>query len=445
MTDPARPARDDLLARAMEHHRAGRLAAAAADYRAVLAASPDHAGALHNLGVVMAESGDPAAALDLFDRAVAGEPAYASAHFNRASALRALGKVDAAVDGFRRTVSLAPDHYEAHRALAFLWQALGRRDRALDHFARTLELRRGADRIGIADASLQYATPAKLRHDAAQFCYLAGLGRDSQRWELLARSYAGAAEEIGGAASPMRLSDDQLDVLGETYNLPFHVIDAPELPGPAVDPALDVAGITAAWEAAAPGVAQLDGLLTARALTLLLRFLLESTIWFDFSHIDGFLAAYLEDGLACPLILQIADELRAALPAVFGGHALVQGWAFKGLAGDRPIAPHADDAAISVNFWLTPDEANDDPNRGGLMICRTAPPRGRVIAGYDADRDEIDRFLAAHEDDHVIVPYRENRAVLFESRLFHGSDAPDFAPGYANHRINITLLYGGAR
>ena len=41
------------------------------------------------------------------------------------------------------------------------------------------------------------------------------------------------------------------------------------------------------------------------------RFLLESTIWHDFSHIDGFVASYLEDGLACPLLLQIADELRA--------------------------------------------------------------------------------------------------------------------------------------
>ena len=31
---------------------------------------------------------------------------------------------------------------------------------------------------------------------------------------------------------------------------------------------------------------------------------------------------------------------------------------------------------------------------------------------------------------------------LFQSRLFHGSDAPHFAAGYDNHRINLTLLYG---
>jgi hypothetical protein len=44
--------------------------------------------------------------------------------------------------------------------------------------------------------------------------------------------------------------------------------------------------------------------------------------------------------------------------------------------------------------------------------------------------------------DSLIVPYRENRAVLFESRLFHRSDAPEFAAGYENHRINLTLLFG---
>jgi hypothetical protein len=50
--------------------------------------------------------------------------------------------------------------------------------------------------------------------------------------------------------------------------------------------------------------------------------------------------------------------------------------------------------------------------------------------------------MARHTDDTLYVPYRENRAVLFASRLFHRSDAPQFAQGYENHRINITMLFG---
>jgi hypothetical protein len=32
--------------------------------------------------------------------------------------------------------------------------------------------------------------------------------------------------------------------------------------------------------------------------------------------------------------------------------------------------------------------------------------------------------------------------VIFNSNLFHQTDRFDFAPGYLNRRINITLLYG---
>jgi hypothetical protein len=42
----------------------------------------------------------------------------------------------------------------------------------------------------------------------------------------------------------------------------------------------------------------------------------------------------------------------------------------------------------------------------------------------------------------VRVPYRANRAVIFDSDLFHASDRPHFREGYLNRRINITLLYG---
>ena len=424
------------LNEAGEHYRAGRLREAEDAYRAILEHTPDHPGILHNLGVLAAEQGRGGEAIACFDRAIAAEPNYGSAHFNRAVALRAAGRAEDAIEAYRRTVALEPDHYEAHRALAFLWMACARRDRALDHFARTLELRRGDDRTGIADYSLRHATAGKLRHDAAQFRHLA-----QQRYEMTARAYDDVADEIAGAGSAA-LTDDHLDRLGESYNTAFHLRDAPELPGPTVNPGLDHAAIGDGFER--DRAVWFDGLLTQAALTALQRYLLESTIWFDFTHIDGFLAAYLEDGLACPLILQIADEIRDAFPEILGDHPLSQGWAFKGIAGDPPVDLHADDAAVSINFWITPDQANRDSGHGGLMVHTTPPPEGWRLEDYHADAARIRDFLTARPDDKIIVPYGENRAVLFESRLFHGSDAPDFAPGYENHRINITLLFGAA-
>jgi hypothetical protein len=77
-----------------------------------------------------------------------------------------------------------------------------------------------------------------------------------------------------------------------------------------------------------------------------------------------------------------------------------------------------------------------------LVVCRRPPPEDWEIRDYDADREPIVTFLEQEAANSLVVPYRQNRAVLFRSRLFHHSDRPKFASGYENHRINLTLLYG---
>jgi hypothetical protein len=51
-------------------------------------------------------------------------------------------------------------------------------------------------------------------------------------------------------------------------------------------------------------------------------------------------------------------------------------------------------------------------------------------------------FLARSGAKSVTVPYRANRAVIFDSDLFHETDRIAFKEGYLNRRINITMLYG---
>ena len=40
-----------------------------------------------------------------------------------------------------------------------------------------------------------------------------------------------------------------------------------------------------------------------------------------------------------------------------------------------------------------------------------------------------------------IIPYKENRAVIFNSQLYHATDDFSFEESYENRRINITFLY----
>lgn len=437
----AKPAPDEfraLVATAASDFQAGRLAAAESAYRTALAILPANPAVTHNLGVTIAAQGRHREAIGCFEDALKADPGFVSAHFNRGVALLRLGETLEAIKAFGRAAQLEPQHYEAHRALGFLWLARGERGRALDHLARTYELRRGDDRTSIALKSLTTATRQKLEHDAEQFLYVAQRTRDHVRFKSLARSYRAIAEQIPDAVTT--LSDAPLDALGEDYNTPIHLREAPESVGRAVNERADGAALTAQFEA--QGAVAVDDLLTPQALDLLRQFLLESTIWHDFSHIESFVASYLEDGLACPLVLQIADELRRAFPTILGPHPLSQAWAFKGLKPQAAVDVHADDAAVSVNFWVTPTQANLNPERGGLVVCLAPPPADWEIRDYDADQGRIVIFLEQNAGSRLVVPYRVNRAVLFRSHLFHHSDRPEFAPKYENHRINLTLLYG---
>ncbi|MGH7256636.1 MAG: hypothetical protein ACREI3_12775, partial [Nitrospirales bacterium] len=59
-----------------------------------------------------------------------------------------------------------------------------------------------------------------------------------------------------------------------------------------------------------------------------------------------------------------------------------------------------------------------------------------------AKEPEIRAFLTREGAQAVTIPYRANRAVIFNSDLFHETDRLRFREGYENRRINITLLYG---
>ena len=130
------------------------------------------------------------------------------------------------------------------------------------------------------------------------------------------------------------------------------------------------------------------------------------------------------------------------LPAVFGDNALTHLWAYKYESSLPGINLHADFAAINVNFWITPDEANLAPGSGGLVVWDKEAPPDWDFEDYNRDVRRIERFLEQSAAQPVTVPYRQNRAVIFNSDLFHKTDAFDFRPGYENRRINVTMLYG---
>ena len=187
-----------------------------------------------------------------------------------------------------------------------------------------------------------------------------------------------------------------------------------------------------------------DGFLSNEALETLYEWCLDATVWFDAK--PGYLGAYFDDGFSPKVLLQVVEELRKALPQIVGSLNLKTAWAYKydSHSTNTGIAVHADPAAVNVNFWVTPDASNLGA-AGGLIVHRQF--RGdagdwngiEYAAKMRAHLDQLERDTGVEP---LRVPYKRNRAVIFDSSLLHETDAFLFKKGYRHRRINLTLLFG---
>jgi protein O-GlcNAc transferase len=131
---------DQAMQIALGHHQAGRLAEAEGIYRQVLTHSPDHAEALHLLGVLAGQVGRTDAAIDLIRRAINVNPAIAEYHNNLGESLRRIEQWEEAITCFRRAIALRPDLGVAHNNLGSALQATSRPEEAIATFRRRIQL-----------------------------------------------------------------------------------------------------------------------------------------------------------------------------------------------------------------------------------------------------------------------------------------------------------------
>ncbi|MEE8517275.1 MAG: tetratricopeptide repeat protein [Alphaproteobacteria bacterium] len=429
----------------------GNLEQAIECHRRALAINPDFTVGHCNLANALAEQGQRGEAIAAYRRALAIDPENAKAHANLAAVLRTEGDFKGAEDAFRKAVSLDPEDDTAHIGLGRSMLDQGRTGDAITAFRSATELRRKPGAPGAGDGeTFRMTSVSKLRHDIEQLRYLMAQGVLSPDYEHDVAEYervlAGHTLEPGAmepnAGHMFEVPEAARPGLARTYNRLVHVAPAPALGQGALNPALDRAAIEADYFNNAPGMTYFDGLLNPEALASLQRYCLESTIWFDFSYPEGYLSAIPEDGFYCPLVAQIAEELRLALPGIFGDHKLRKYWAFKCDSRMKALKTHADAAAVNVNFWITPDSANLDPDTGGLSIWDKEAPLDWDFEKFNTDESAMQDFLAEHNAREMTIPHRCNRVAAFNSDLFHASGELNFRNGYENRRVNITMLYG---
>jgi tetratricopeptide (TPR) repeat protein len=479
---------------------AGELDQALVSISKVVARSPDDADAWRSRGIILGRLGRHQEGLESFDRVVAAKPGNVVALLYRANALIALKRHTEAVDTFDKILAQNPNVFDAWSNRGLALYELKRFAEALESYDKAIQIRsdlapvwanRGSVFAALArfDDALssyeeaikrdpehikaRYARALALRtvhrfEDAlqcvddalavspnhARLIYLRGwLMCELHRVdEGLAVVRQAAEQELRATAGAKKLNPaykqfhdaqqrDHLAAQGIALDDGgLHFEKGAKLSGRTVNLA-NADSAAAEWAKSRPRIVVIDNLLTPEALEQLRRFCWNSTVWHS-AYEKGYLGAMPEQGFTCPLLAQIADELRETFPTIVEDHPLRKLWAFKYDSRLSGIGIHADQAAVNVNFWIAPDGANLNPESGGMVIWDVAAPDDWDIETYNGNEGAVREFLARSGAKAVKVPHRANRAVIFDSDLFHETDTIEFNEGYLNRRINVTMLYG---
>jgi tetratricopeptide (TPR) repeat protein len=399
-------------------------------------------------------------------RALLVDPRLRDADINLANVLVRSGRHSEGIRRYRRLLRLVPEDSALLGNLGVALVGIGDWSGAAEAYARYARLIHGRPQnqatqdpfpeLPAVPASPGSRTTAwhRLKFDSQQLRYLLDLRLLPAEFETALEAYKSIDKNLSDQrrkSVSFDLTEGEIAGISRYHDRLVHLASTnwktTDLAQAASDRAalnqqVDWERAVASYSRSTPAVTVIDNFLDPMALSALRKFCLRSTVWFELKG-AGYLGAYFREGFNDPLLLAIAEELSEKMPRIFAGHPLRMIWAYTYEQSMVGINPHADFARINVNFWITPDSANLDPRTGGLLIYRRPAPDTWGFDKYNAAPGrEIMAFLGDDAADPIRVPHRQNRAVIFDSRLFHETDRLNFREGLENRRINITMLFG---
>jgi tetratricopeptide (TPR) repeat protein len=392
-------------------------------------------------------------AIKHFKAALFLDPQAPDTYNNLGNSFAEQNLLDDAIMQYERALKLNPEFYEALNNMAKAELDGSDWVNAMIYFDKAYFLKRGfpVNQSGSGEFHSEflkndfYTSKIKLRHDIEQFEYLLGKKILPDSYKNAIQAYRHLKVEISDSATKdflVKLTPEQKKLIETTYERNIYKEPVEKFDNDVINPELALYLISEDYKKNKPGFTYFDNFLTDEVLNALRNFCLNSTIWHSYRRSQGYLAAYQDDGFNCFLLYQIANEIKEKLPEIFRNLPLINMWAFKYDSHLSGVVAHADESVINLNFWITPDEANLDPESGGMVVYDQEAPPDWDFSEYNRNTTLIHEFLEKNNAKKFTVPYRQNRAVIFNSNLFHQSDSFNFRDGYENRRINITMLFG---
>lgn len=142
-----------------------------------------------------------------------------------------------------------------------------------------------------------------------------------------------------------------------------------------------------------------------------------------------------------PHFEELVSSLKLSLYSLIGSYELMKYWAVM-CHRNVGLHAHSDNAMLALNLWLTPDECNLNQNTGGMILHDVKRSEEMQVHEFNAAPWAIDYLKSNTKGEIIKIPYKNNRAVLFDARIFHESDIVTFDSTSVDAcRINLTLAF----
>ena len=364
------------------------------------------------------------------------------AHLNLGSLFYKAGEYQEATACFYKALKINPNSVEVHSALSSVFiSELVNFEKAINSSNKTLKL------ILASKTVKNKISFFCLKHAFEQIKYLNSKNHQIKNIDELQK----ISEEILSRKENIQIKDNHdnkmLLTSGEMSTLePFfktdHIYQTKKISGSCINPNKNWQEVEDEYFNNSNQIMYIDDFLSDGAIRELREFCLVSNVWHK-EYPNKYLGAFSDQGFISPIHLQIAIDLKKKLPKLFGQHSLAKFWGFKYDSKlGKGINIHADFAIHNLNFWITPDEYNNNKNSGGLKVYDLPAPDNWTFKDFNSSNEKIYKYLKENNSNCINIPYKFNRAVLFNSAYFHETDEIDFKDEYEGRRINMTYLFG---
>ena len=412
-------------------------------YEKAIEINPNYTDARFNLGVIFYTLGSYNKAKDCYKKVIEIDPNYVNAHYNLGAIFKELGETQKAKECIEEVIKLNPNHIKAHSNLSALYT------QTLDNFEKSMNSSYKVSKIHHKNSKfINQSVPLfRLKHDVQQAQYLIlknykinGIDKFIKIGDEILRREENK-EDKNNSNKKILLNNDEINSL-LPYSKENHIYQTKTISGSCINPNKNWLDVEDEYLNSSNQIMYIDDFLSDEALIELREFSLVSKVWYK-EYKNKYLGAFSDTGFVSPIHLQIAVDLQQKLPKLFGPHKLGKFWGFKYDSSlGKGINIHADFAIHNLNFWITPDEFNNNKNSGGLKVYDAAAPDHWTFKDYNISESKILNFLKDTNANCTNVPYKFNRAVLFNSAYFHETDEIDFKDKYEGRRINNTYLFG---